>query len=376
MHIQVLDNQKIVFDSQVDKLPIIIGRGSDCDIRCINEVISRKHLEITKNKDQLQIKNLSKANWIILNDEKINHNDYIDYFDFYQLQLPGNIEISISQESQEVLDELRSVSSSLDVSENESSTAESINKKIMFSREQKKSSNEKRDKNESNELLKMSGILLVVIVAILFQFKDVLMPSNEEEASVKSSSTEKVVTRRKKIEMDMDKVLKEAVDSYQDIKREEDPQTYVKCVTAQESNLCDEILRSRVELEGISVSGENLFAFIEIGNRVKIDFNNTKRYKSIPALTNAELSKVLAAHYFLSPKRMYQLKEKGIENIFVHVIKDSYKNQRILDIFSISFKNKIRFNQIDYRLAVDDVLTKNDFKSFKKDIEKYLIKVD
>lgn len=375
MHIQVLDNQEIVFDAQVEKSSIIIGRGSDCDIRCINEVISRKHLEITKNEDQLKIKNLSKNNWIILNDEKINHNDYIDFFDFYQLQLPGNIEISISQESEDVLEELRSVSSNIDISENESTSSETINKKNMFSRKQKNTAHDERDKNKANELLKMSGILFVVIVAILFQFRDVLMPS-EEEVNLKSSTTEKVVTRRKKLEMNMEKVSREAIENYQDIKNVEDPKTYIKCVTAQESNLCDEILRRRVELEGISVSGENLFAFIEIGNRIKVDFNNTKLYKSVPALTNAELSKVLAAHYFLSPKRMYQLKEKGIENIFVHVIKDSYKNQRVLDIFSISFENKIRFNQIDYRLAVDDVLMKNDFKSFNKYIKKFLIKVD
>lgn len=374
MHIQVLDNQEIVFDAQVEKSSIIIGRGSDCDIRCINEVISRKHLEITKTEDQLQIKNLSKNNWIILNDEKINHNDYIDFFDFYQLQLPGNIDVSISQESEDVLEELRSVSSNIDISENESTSSVSTDKKSMFSRDQKNGINDKRDKNEVKELLKMSGILFIVIVAIIFQFRNVLMPS--EEVNLKSSTTEKVVTRRKKLEMNIEKVSKEAIENYQEIKKVEDPKTYVKCVTAQESSLCDEILRRRVELEGISVSGENLFAFIEIGNRVKVDFNNTKLYKSVPALTNAELSKVLAAHYFLSPKRMYQLKEKGIENIFVHVIKDSYKNQRVLDIFSISFKNKIRFNQIDYRLAVDDVLMKSDFKSFNKYIKKYLIKVD
>ena len=95
MKLEVKKEGITVFDGAVDKKIITVGRGSASDVIIDAENCSRVHLEIEKKEDGIYIRNLSTANWTIFNGEKISSEQGIQYFGFFDLELPGEIFIKI-----------------------------------------------------------------------------------------------------------------------------------------------------------------------------------------------------------------------------------------------------------------------------------------
>lgn len=71
VHIRVLHNNKLIFDRSFETYPIVIGRGSTCDVPLPQfEFISRQHAVINIENDQLQILDLNSSNGIYFHGQK------------------------------------------------------------------------------------------------------------------------------------------------------------------------------------------------------------------------------------------------------------------------------------------------------------------
>lgn len=90
-----IDDQDETIQYEIKKNIIVVGRSNDCDIKIDSDHISRKHLEISLDGETIYLKDLTLSNWVSYNNEKLTKKDYIQYFDFAPLVLPGGVSIHI-----------------------------------------------------------------------------------------------------------------------------------------------------------------------------------------------------------------------------------------------------------------------------------------
>lgn len=80
---------------------IIVGRGSECQIRVNDVGISRKHLMIQIKNDQVFLTDLDSSNGTFINEEKINPNEPVLYDTFFlPLRLGPKLQLLITPEGQ------------------------------------------------------------------------------------------------------------------------------------------------------------------------------------------------------------------------------------------------------------------------------------
>ena len=99
MRIIVTDEDGENYEYEFDQEKVILGRGNKCDITIQSDHISRKHLEIKFIDGIFYIRDMTLANWVSYNDEKLVKSSEIQYFDFAPLILPGGFKVKIEDES-------------------------------------------------------------------------------------------------------------------------------------------------------------------------------------------------------------------------------------------------------------------------------------
>ena len=96
------DGEEVILESE-EKV-VSVGRGANCDIVIPDDQISRKHLSIKEEEGILYIKDLTLSNWVSYNEDKLSKSEYIQYFDFARLMLPGDIRLVLRTE-ESIVDE-------------------------------------------------------------------------------------------------------------------------------------------------------------------------------------------------------------------------------------------------------------------------------
>lgn len=385
MQVQVFENEKIVFDNDVKKDNIILGRGSDCDIRVISEAISRHHIEIKSEEGKVYIKNLSKSNWFILNDEKVSDNEFIEYFDFYQLVLPGNIEVKVVLEDEEALKQINSTQykvkdlNSSDVEHESGGVRKPYRPKLKSAASKKVAY---KPKMEFSEVIKMSVFAIIVIGFFAFQYKDNFSGDKIDELMGNNPSIKRKIKLKKEIweekrnkKNKVDPKLQAAVQIFETVKKVEDPMLMKTCQSNDELSLCELILPDRKESkEGIAIKGDTLFGFLGISTRKYQKFSEIK-YPGMKGIPDTYLYKLLATYYFMDPKVFFKIRDMGINNVFVYIIDDIPMVPSEKAIYKINFQKKINYTQVDFNLAVDGILMRAIPDYFNKYLARYLIKV-
>lgn len=389
MQIQVLDNEKIVFDNDVKKDSVILGRGSDCDIRCISETISRHHLEIKKDEGKVFIKNMSKNNWSMLNEDKIPTGEFVEYFAFYQLFLPGNIEVKVILEDEEALKQVSSAKYKVDFEDDiDSDSAERKGPRKPFRPKLADAAKNKKPykaKTEISEMLKMVFGLLIVLGFFAFQYKDRLAGKDLASLLQRDKSTKRNIelkkelwAAKKKRQEKMDPKVKAAVSIFETVKKVEDPLLMKKCQSSKEMELCDLIVSDRRnnDKEGVAIKGDSLFGFIGISSRKYNKFSTTSgKYPGLKGIPDKYFYRLLASYYFMDPKVFYKIRDKGINNVFIYVLDDIPMVPSAKAIYKINFQKKINYNQVDFNLAIDGILMRAMPDYFNKYLARYIIKV-
>lgn len=89
---------------QINKKEVLIGRSSDADIQVSSENISRKHLQIIQNNSEFSARLLTENNWAICMGTEMNKDQDIPFFEFGEIELPGDIRIKLVLDGSENLD--------------------------------------------------------------------------------------------------------------------------------------------------------------------------------------------------------------------------------------------------------------------------------
>lgn len=388
MQIQVLENEKVVFDNDVKKDIVILGRGSDCDIRCISEAISRHHLEIKKENGKIFVKGLSKNNWFVLNEEKVNHGDYIEYFAFYELILPGNIEVKVVLEDEEALKQVSAtryrINDNNEDIEHDNSDEDGA-RKVYRPKLGSAAGNKKvpyKPKAEFGEILKMSFIIVIVAGFLVFQYKDIIFGKKAQDLVGKNTDTRRTIELKKEIweqkrnkKKKADPRIQAAVSVFETVKKVEDPLLMSKCQSNDELKICNLILSNRKpKYEGVAIKGDTLFGFLGISQRKYIEFSQY-RYPGMKGIPDNYFYQTLAAFYFMDPKVFFKIRDMGINNVFVYIVDDVPMVPNEKAVFKINFQNKINYTQVDFNLAMDGILKRAIPDYFNKYLARLLVKV-
>jgi pSer/pThr/pTyr-binding forkhead associated (FHA) protein len=89
-------NAEKIEDFEIDKKSFSIGRSKDADITLAIEGISRKHLQIDIEDDQIFVTDLNSSNGVFINEEKIEAGVKTLYMSFIPMTICANTFISIT----------------------------------------------------------------------------------------------------------------------------------------------------------------------------------------------------------------------------------------------------------------------------------------
>jgi predicted component of type VI protein secretion system len=156
----------------IDGNKAIIGRKHSCEVALESDYVSREHLEITLDEDVIYIQDISGENWVSYNDEKLEKNKKIQYFNFSSLSLPGGFKLKI-EIGRNFEPELEKTSKN---TERKISVKKNINKKIKLEKRKSELKTGRRPKNvkskklgfDRRELLLLLFSLVFFIGAFLF----------------------------------------------------------------------------------------------------------------------------------------------------------------------------------------------------------------
>lgn len=97
------DRKESIFD--IDSDVVVIGREDDCHIQIKSHHISRYHLEISSQQEELFIQNLSSSNWIRYDEQALEKGRVTEYCDEKVLELPEGIKVQVIEEGHFDIDE-------------------------------------------------------------------------------------------------------------------------------------------------------------------------------------------------------------------------------------------------------------------------------
>lgn len=161
-------------EQRLDGEAAIIGRSSSCDISVDSDNISRKHLEIKKAQGKILIKDVSSSNWVSYDGEQLSKDEYVQYFDFMDLYLPGGLKVTISTSDEaEVRDktsitEIKTISKTRTISRTD--IIESPKKEIKTRKASKRNikvSNDEPGGSKNSDSRKDTLVKVILFVSIL-----------------------------------------------------------------------------------------------------------------------------------------------------------------------------------------------------------------
>jgi pSer/pThr/pTyr-binding forkhead associated (FHA) protein len=69
----ITDNGEVLENEfPLDKLPLVLGRGSECNLRVVDRWASRRHCEIARNNESIIVRDLGSRNGTLINGRHIN----------------------------------------------------------------------------------------------------------------------------------------------------------------------------------------------------------------------------------------------------------------------------------------------------------------
>ncbi|MBC77107.1 MAG: hypothetical protein CME64_13925 [Halobacteriovoraceae bacterium] len=311
MKIKLEDKEKVLIDVETDKENVSLGRGSDCDIRVLNPAVSRSHLSIKVENGQLYISNISSNNWILLNGERISPNKWIPYFDFHELELPGDIQVSISYDSSTVSEAAPVVNKK---QEESPALNPALEEKLRKARKNKKV-RRPYESEKSNWPIKIAVAIAIIGALVYYN----LPQKNVEVASV-----------------------------------------YDTCKSSNEIVACGWI-KDRVTTEGVVIDGNTMEVQLDIQNRGMVYSSEFQEN-----IHNKDLHFMFLAFDLLEPVKLGQIKGWGVERI-----KLVAKNENNIEIHSLNLIDLPQYSSIELQDALDSVFYGKDLFALRRLFNNY-----
>lgn len=368
----------------VEKDEILIGRSQECDVKISSEVLSRKHLQVSKKGNEIYIRDLTLANWVSYNDEKLPKKTDVLYYDFAPLLLPGNIIVKIQDESEEEVQQ--------EVIEQIISDAKVLEKKSIQEtrREKLKKLKEEKEAEKKNKAMMILSVL--ALVAFLgFYFKDEIFieetytapkiipkykRSGEKVVSNTPANTQRVNSSQNR---QVNKKTVTMADSQRELEsaplniRYENYRTDQNvCVGSVINILCNTIFLRRDLKEGILERGEKLVVLKDLDIRLRnMFFDNVSKVEK--RKLSDEVLFAVAGQEILRPSLLKRVKDLGITKIEVILF---HKN-KLIKAYQIETSVYNRFENKDYFYSFEKAILKNlNFTKFTQEFSSVLIKVE
>lgn len=338
MLVIVSHSDEPIQEFDINKFPIIIGRGNDADIVISSDNISRKHLEIQNRDNEIFIRDLTLSNWVSYNNEKLSKSEYIQYFDFAPLVLPSGHEINFKSSVSETLKMREDKASNTDV--------KSVSGLLQSEKKVRPSVVRHTKNKETNNSFKM---LILVLLAFIISF---LVFDNSQKSNSNDNREVKQLTNKEVREVEinyLEKMLGEK-----------------KCATVETSSLCDFILTRWSGLEGIVRSGDSLFVFKNFNSRLSSLFpdkkiENPQKYK-----------KVIAALKVVVLKMLKDLSQQSVSKVYIVLYNEVESSNIILNTYLVETKVYSQMKLEDYKKAYLDIVRNDDLSIFNMKIAKLL----
>jgi hypothetical protein len=383
MHLQVFEKGKVIFDNEIDQESVVLGRGSDCDVRCINEAISRRHLEIKFEDGEVFIKNLSKNNWTMFNDSNIPNDEYTQYFAFYELILPGELEVKINIE-EEAKAELKEELGADNPINRGINTSEQLRPQKAFRPKMQTVTSKKKVpyKPQSNfsEILKMGAFTMIVAGFFLFQYKDVIFKeSSVPQVSFETKRSLKLKKElweaKRKLKQKVPPEVVEAKQKFETVTKTTDPLRMKPCSNRKELDICQLLADDFSKVEGVAIDGDRLYGFLGVSKRKSSKFSEFV-YPGLKGIPDKYYHRLLVAYYFMRPSLYFKLRDMGFNDLYVYILDDVPMVPSAKAIFKVNFKKKrLGYNQVNYKAAIDGIMQKANPDYFNNYLTKKIIKV-
>jgi len=360
---------------------VIVGRGTNCDIVLDSDFISRKHLEITSVNDEFFIKDLTLSNWVSYNQERLQKDTVVPYFDFAELLLPGDFVVKIIND-----ESAQNKSANLNKKDNVDIFKGTLtNAMIKADKKSKKKVLKEEvdiDVEISNNDLKDEKVkkLILVIILITTGVYYYLDSVTNEDSVIQSISEKKKI--KKIIPIRINESTLDKKNNIEQKKNVEDGKSVFfneliaesdKCSSHIVSNICSIIFKKIGSGEGIIVKTNSIYILKNYSLHVEqffdYDFDKIKKGLSLPNLKD-----VIAAEMILLPSILEKLEKLGITKVHIYLFEEKYEKAELLESYLVETAYYRRFDLAEYNNSYKKIKEEFNFSLFEKDLQRFLTK--
>lgn len=372
---------------EVNSFPAVVGRGSQCEVVLESEHVSRKHLEINKVNNDILIKDLTLANWVSYNDEKLQKNVAIPYFDFAPLVLPGGITIKIQDALLTPDLDTEANAPKVDIFKNKykkkqgPAFAKSKGKKEkeVESGKTRSKKNSSSDPDEKEANLKLAMIVVAMVMICGYIYYEFYMGGSDyqplqvipKKAEKKKAIPKKLPTKRV-IENRANEVEVTQVNGKLDEQLKKFAADSTKCQGFTE-NLCSILLKNRYPNEGVIAQDGVLIILKNLKGRLENIFSaNLSLMEQASNIENMDL--VVAGEKILMPKILEKLEKRFITRVEIYLYENTLRGLSIKTKVRLDTSFYRRYELQDYNTAYDGVKNSMDLSHFNRQFAKFFIK--
>lgn len=336
MKIIIKDDEETYFDGFIHKDTVVVGRGSSCDVRCLRDVVSRKHFQIKIEDQQIFIKRLSSKTWVLLDEKVLDSQTYVPYFEFSDLRLPGDItvKIFIEEGAAEEQNQLRKPPKFVPVEKGSQDTSNPF----------------------KNIDLKKYGIrtLLALGAALAFAlFRFFSVESRKDlTTQTRTAHIKETVSNKPRI-IESENRLKEALEEALAL----EPSIENSCIGNWESEFCQFVFGVRGKGEGIAFQGDKAYAVVDLHQRQERLFGY-KYYNERKNVEDANIALALISHLFLDEGIVRKTMDRGISKLYVRIVSKSRieGGVRELGLFELTYGGGLPARPNGFKKAVNDLI--------------------
>lgn len=350
---------------ECNTFPISLGRSDECEICITSDNISRKHLEISVVEGVIYIKDLTLANWVSYNNEKLSKSEAIQYFDFAPLTLPGGISVELNlykDNSKKIQEQITEGTTSQKVDIYSDKISKLADKKIEGKKKKKQA--------VKPELIIM--VLIFLIAGAFFYNKRLETNQKQFQATRKRRVPKKDIKRPNQV---VSTAKKNGVKKVSKVHA-----LYLSIISDREKcrkpsfvNLCKAILPKIATFEGVSIVDNVLYVTKDYTQRVNGLFGNSERLKFLK-IPEPVLYKVLAAEKLLIPVFLEQMEKNKIKKIVVIIFKNLGGSADIKQSFQIDPYIHRKFNRASYKSSFASLKQQGRTTVFEQNLARFIKK--
>lgn len=366
MHVQIEKINGETLDYKFKKKSVKIGRSKSCEIILVEDGISREHLQIDAEFDQIYLIDLESTNGVMLNDERIPNRAKVLYMDIFEIELPSGTKVHITLD-----DGVQDKVSRPSIGGVSTGSSKKNNGKDKIDTKKKKvKAPAKRSSSKSGNRSNLTSVLLLIILigGGFYLYTEMFDSSPSIEPVVintnkRANKPKKVIKRAKpfKPQKDYSSKLREMVKG--------------NLCDKKSLNFCNMVKLDQSKQEGAYISNNILYVFVNLTHRLNTDYNNIS-YISFKKLNTSKKNYGILSKNIFNMKLFNQAKRLKLSDvrIYGHILDQGiidFQNGIIVNIYK-----KFKVNDIDISKIMDHYLLKGNDKFFTFYLKKYTKLID